>query len=683
MAPRRVRSALPLALLVAPIALLWALPRAAAQDAELQSDAEPSAEAPDPGQIVSAPEADEPTFEATAVVQQRVERSGTVEAREVRDLPGLQGDPYRIVETLPGVIPVIAGLPFVYVRGAPPAGQLYLYDDIPLPLLFHLGAGPAVIHPALIGELRMWAGAAPGRYGRNLGATIAGDAARPSEALSGEVEARIFDVNGFAHVPITPRVRVTVAGRYGWPGLLVRHFFPGTTLDWADWLVRVELDDEHGGRATLITLGAYDSTSSESAATEIPGGRANLTLAFSRVEARYQRPLSPDAELGVALRFGWDQSRIGTIFFVESTHLAPRLWLSLRAGDVRMRFGADFSSGRGHIRATGSLERSLGLLVPDDPRFLGTRTRTASSVYAEASIPFAPLLRLDLGLRGDLWITSGIVDVAPSIRASAVLTPDPAIEVRASGALAYQPISLVTPLPGLADAAVGEGLSRAIRGDLGVAMHLPGSLHAELVGFVQRLDDVQLPDLYLQDPFDCRAATCVILPIDTDASALAYGLEVFLRRDLSEDLAGWISYTLAQAEAYSAQGFTFAPLFDVRHVLNAVLRWRIVPGLEVSARAFARSGRMGGTFYRDPDTLAVWRYEQRLSWYFRLDAEVSYAWDAGWGHLRVSLGWFNTTLSAEPAALDCPDDLERPGARCAEGSASPIFYPTLSFRASL
>jgi len=39
---------------------------------------------------------------------------------EVREMPGAFGDPFRAIEALPGVVPLVSGLPYFYVRGAPP-----------------------------------------------------------------------------------------------------------------------------------------------------------------------------------------------------------------------------------------------------------------------------------------------------------------------------------------------------------------------------------------------------------------------------------------------------------------------------------------------------------------------------------------------------------------------------------
>ncbi|HEX4355086.1 MAG TPA: Plug domain-containing protein, partial [Polyangiales bacterium] len=92
-----------------------------------------------------------------------------LELAEMRDLPGAFGDPFRAVDALPGVVPVLSGLPYFFIRGSPPAGTLYIYDDIPVPTLYHLAIGPAVIHPRMVGPITLYSGVAPARYGRLTG----------------------------------------------------------------------------------------------------------------------------------------------------------------------------------------------------------------------------------------------------------------------------------------------------------------------------------------------------------------------------------------------------------------------------------------------------------------------------------------------------------------------------------
>ncbi|MEO7111425.1 MAG: energy transducer TonB, partial [Polyangiaceae bacterium] len=80
-------------------------------------------------------------------VQGHHEEAGeiSVSAGEVRQMPGAFGDAFRAVDSFPGVTPMASGVPFFFVRGAPPGDTGYFLDGLRLPLLFHVGVGPSVI----------------------------------------------------------------------------------------------------------------------------------------------------------------------------------------------------------------------------------------------------------------------------------------------------------------------------------------------------------------------------------------------------------------------------------------------------------------------------------------------------------------------------------------------------------
>ena len=82
---------------------------------------------------------------------------------ESRQLPGALGDPFRAIEALPGVTPVASGLPYFFVRGAPPGNVGYFFDGIRLPLLFHVFFGPSVLHPSMIQKVDLYRGGYPAR----------------------------------------------------------------------------------------------------------------------------------------------------------------------------------------------------------------------------------------------------------------------------------------------------------------------------------------------------------------------------------------------------------------------------------------------------------------------------------------------------------------------------------------
>src|SRR6185436_8822896 len=96
---------------------------------------------------------------------------------EARQLPGAFGDPFRAIEAAPGLTPVLSGLPYFYVRGAPPSNVGYFFDGVRVPYLFHFGLGPAVVHPSLVDKLDLYPGSYPAAYGRFAGAIVAAETA--------------------------------------------------------------------------------------------------------------------------------------------------------------------------------------------------------------------------------------------------------------------------------------------------------------------------------------------------------------------------------------------------------------------------------------------------------------------------------------------------------------------------
>ncbi|MDB4939068.1 MAG: TonB family protein / TonB-dependent receptor, partial [Labilithrix sp.] len=143
-----------------------------------------------------APIADEVTIlgernPVASPTQQRIGRA------EVRMIPGAFGDPYRAIDILPGVVPIVSGLPYYFVRGAPPSAVGYFVEEVRVPYLFHFGLGPGVIQPALIEEVSLHPAAFPARYGRFAGGIIAGQLREPATELRGEAQIRVYDAGAY------------------------------------------------------------------------------------------------------------------------------------------------------------------------------------------------------------------------------------------------------------------------------------------------------------------------------------------------------------------------------------------------------------------------------------------------------------------------------------------------------
>lgn len=195
-----------------------------------------------------------------------------LELTELRDMPGAFGDPFRAVEVLPGIVPFMSGLPYFYVRGSPPAGSVYVYDGIPVPSLYHLALGPAVIHPQMVGPIRLYSGVAPARYGRLTGGVIVGEGPPDSDGRTrGEAELRLLDVSGFVQADALGG-KLNVAGRYGYPGLMISLISPEVS-------------------------GAYWDFSNSLTAGRIPGRACASASSGSTSRSRVKRSPLKDARL--------------------------------------------------------------------------------------------------------------------------------------------------------------------------------------------------------------------------------------------------------------------------------------------------------------------------------------------------------------------------------------------------
>ena len=140
---------------------------------------------------------------------------------QARELPGAFGDPLRAVDSLPGVVPTISGLPIFFIRGAPPASIGYVVDGVELPLLYHAFLGPSVLHPGSLSGVVLQSAPADVRYGGSAGAVIVAEPSQPSRSFHGEASLRLFDAGALLEAPLPGGDgSALVSGRYSFTGLL-------------------------------------------------------------------------------------------------------------------------------------------------------------------------------------------------------------------------------------------------------------------------------------------------------------------------------------------------------------------------------------------------------------------------------------------------------------------------------
>ncbi len=252
--------------------------------------------------------------------------------------------------------------------------------------------------------------------------------------------------------------------------------------------------------------------------------------------------------------------------------------------------------------------------------------------------------------------------------------------VHAAAGLAYQPAVFLIPLPGISDIALDRGLQRATQTEIGASWDLPASFSIETKLFGHFYKDMLALDAIDQGDIDCDSdfEDCEENESFGRLSAYAYGSEWMIRRAYRERISGWLSYTLSKADGRTDGGRDITPHFDVRHVGNLVLQWRISSAWHVAVRGYGQSGR----FALGESTSVSSREPARLPSFFRGDLQVSRIWRHSWGEVRLTLDWLNFTFQREPVGWEC-DGSERTQSECdVTYTEFPVTLPMLGVRGS-
>ena len=121
---------------------------------------------------------------------------------EVRQIPGTFGDPFRAIEMMPGVTPIVSGLPFFFVRGAPPGQRRLLPRRHPRPAALPrrrraVGRAPRRSSSASISTRAATRRASAG----SAAASWRAKRPRPVRELHGEYNVRLFDAGALVETP--------------------------------------------------------------------------------------------------------------------------------------------------------------------------------------------------------------------------------------------------------------------------------------------------------------------------------------------------------------------------------------------------------------------------------------------------------------------------------------------------
>ncbi len=570
----------------------------------------------------------------------------TLRGPEIRQVPGTFGDPFRVIQALPGVSSIVSLLPFPVVRGASPGSTGYMVDGTRVPLLYHLLAGPSVIHPEFIDEVQFYPGMAPVLYGGYSAGVVDG---RTRRAFKDE-KVVDFDVNmlqagAFVRHPV-PGIdaTATVAGRLGYPGTMISLATDQVSLSYWDYQLRLDGGTPRNGW-TIFAFGAADTVETPAPGTPPdtvdPPLEPSLRLAFNRLDLRYQHA-DGKVEHNARVVAGNDQSLAGTTS-IETWLVEPQWRTRYKpTPELELLVGAE-----GSFRYLLSKDATATTGGPQVDLFGEDLSKQyLASALAEALWRPTPRWLVRPGVRVD-WRhdgTTAATGVDPRLtlryhllsldlpKDATTTGGDRAVWLKGGVGVFHQPPRFFLPLPGLDVMPLRFGLLRSIQSSLGVEIPVASSVGLNVEAYYNDMDPVvfdlqtnaqsvinsgpnvlpgTVPD---QSSNQTSAAQRAIDRLFAPQKGRAYGIEMLLRRQSRTGVYGWIAYTLSRSERQQLDG-TFAPYdYDRTHLLNVVAGMPLPRNWDIGVRFQYQSGK--------PATTTAGFNTARTDGYMRIDVRI-------------------------------------------------------------
>jgi hypothetical protein len=115
-------------------------------------------------------------LDEVVVKTQRIQKFNvaTLTASEIIQIPSLGGKPdvLKAMQLLPGIQTQNEGSALLLVRGGDPGQNLYLFDNVPVIYVNHLGGFTSVFNPEIINKIDVYKGGFPAKFGGRLSSVV-------------------------------------------------------------------------------------------------------------------------------------------------------------------------------------------------------------------------------------------------------------------------------------------------------------------------------------------------------------------------------------------------------------------------------------------------------------------------------------------------------------------------------
>jgi len=186
-----------------------------------------------------------------------------LDQERVEHTPGTHGDPFRLVQSLPGVTLTREYSPSageLSLRGAAPQDSRFYLDGIEIPFLFHFQEYASVFHNRMLERLEVYPSTFGTRYGNAVGGIVEAVSKPPeAERVHGGASWSLVNAGGWVRAPLPKGGAVSASARRSYADWI------GTSSDqytlWPafwDYLARYDQQLRPGHRLALTAFGAGD-----------------------------------------------------------------------------------------------------------------------------------------------------------------------------------------------------------------------------------------------------------------------------------------------------------------------------------------------------------------------------------------------------------------------------------------
>lgn len=603
----------------------------------------------------------------------------TLQRQQLTSVPGTFGDPIRVLQSLPGMQRAPFGLGLLLVRGSNPDDTGIYVDGHEVPSLFHFLGGPSIFNVEMLESIDLYPGGFPARFGRKHGGAVALEL-RPtkSDGIHGAAKVDFIDAGGYVRAPITKDLSVAFAGRRSYIDAFLGFVLPEppaggqriVTPVYYDYQARVDYNLKREGRASMFVIGSSDALR---VLDQDPDSAVSTNLEtavkFLRVIGTYERAMGNNLKLSISPAWGRD-----TLTFTGAQAEAAGPFTSIGIVNNNLSYRARIY-GRPHPRLaldTGldvlSRITSYDALVPVDDQLINAQgvdippsrlLRGAATLglggYVDLGIDVNKRLKLIPSLRIDTYMIDGQDRASVDPRFVARYLVKPTLTLKGYVGEFSQP-----PQPEAFDRRFGNpavGLEHATHTGFGVEWKPDRlwSVDSELY-YVRRRDIV----VFDNDVVMNEDGTFSNVNFTNAGRRDSMGVEVMIKREISERAFGWLSYTFSRARMRNKDELPWTRTgFDQPHVLNAVASWKPGRGFELGARFQLASGRpytpiIGATFNADDGTYDPIRgpaRSVRTPTFTQLDVRVEKMWLYNTWSLGVYLDIINVSNTQNVEAL--------------------------------